>query len=63
VPRFHFYLLNNDDLILDIVDVDLVDDHAAGDYAASLLARCPAVELMRGACVLGKVVRGRQDPI
>lgn len=56
MSNFHFYLLDERDEILTIVDVDLPHDDAAIAYARTLLTRCRVVEFMRGSVLLGHVV-------
>ena len=55
---FHFYVLDADGQIFDIVDAELPDDRAAHAFARTLLRRGPAVEIMRGECVVSLVRRG-----
>ena len=61
MPNFHFYLLGGDDRIIDSVDGVFPDDEAARDHALILAARCHAVEFLRGALLLGRVVADPND--
>jgi hypothetical protein len=62
VLKYHFYRLDAEGRILGVVDIELNDDESAFRQARSLLGSCQAVEVLRGALVLGEVKRDPSDP-
>ncbi|MDP3495488.1 MAG: hypothetical protein Q8R82_20460 [Hyphomonadaceae bacterium] len=62
MSNYHFYLLDEGDEILNIIDLELAGDDAASAHARALLARCHAVEFMRGSVVLGKIAADTNSP-
>lgn len=57
MPNYHFSLMDEDGRVIDAVDRACPDDGAAMHHARMLLSRCHAVEFLRGARVIGQVVR------
>ncbi len=55
MPNFHFYLLGDDEMILQIIDLSLADDAAAAERASALLMRCHAVEVLRGPLPINRI--------
>jgi hypothetical protein len=56
--QYHFYLLGRNDEILGALSRSLPDDEQAMAYAQTLAAQAQAVEVLRGALVLGRVLPG-----
>jgi hypothetical protein len=54
---YHFYVLGADEQILRALDLRLPDDEAAMAHARGLLPKGEAVEVLRGALVIGQVGR------
>jgi hypothetical protein len=54
---YHFYVLGPDDQILRALDLRLPSDEAAMAHARTLLSKGEAVEILRGALVIGQVGR------
>ncbi|MDP3175220.1 MAG: hypothetical protein Q8M88_12385 [Phenylobacterium sp.] len=62
MPDYRFYLLGAEDRVLGAVDIALADDEAATHNAWRLLTDCDAVDVLRGALMLGRVSRSPGDP-
>jgi hypothetical protein len=55
--RYHFYILGPEGEILRGIDRRLADDEAAMRHAQTLLPGAEAVEVLRGALVIGRLRR------
>jgi hypothetical protein len=58
---YHFYVLGAEDQILRAFDLRLPNDEAAMAHARGLLPKGEAVEVLRGALVIGQVGRLHGD--